>query len=303
MSWQSAVNSVARQFGLHVSRAGSVDVLASRVQLLQEKLEKAKRDLQDSRGDLNSASWFSKTLEEVERRYSLGIGSFVEPDGVTHTFTNMEMESARLLYSLILLHRPNVVVETGTHQGYSATYVAAALRDAKIDGKIWTIDPFEVTHLWDATPLAKYVEWVKEMSFNALDVTPRDIDFLILDSLHDFRTLSREVWDYEPRLRVGGTMFLHDTLVFPEMSPVVDAIKASGRFDIVTFNTPRKYQMTGGGSGVTIAVKTNYGPPIDASPSQIHGRTSREHFSARDDYFAKLVVANSPAVALDTYLE
>jgi len=303
MAWQNAVNSVARKFGLHLSRAGTVDELALRAAHLEEELHEAKRVRNEACFDSSAVSWFGRTLEEVERRYAIGTGSFLEPDGVTHTFTNMEMESARFLYSLILLHRPKVVVETGTHQGYSATYVAAALRDARIDGKIWTIDPFEVSHLWDNTPLAEYVEWVKEMSFDALDQTPQHIDFLILDSLHEFNTLSKEVLDFEPRLRVGGTMFLHDTLVFPEMSPVVDAIRASGRFDIVTFNTPRRYQMTAGGSGVTVAVKTAAGPAIDAAPFRIQGRTSREHFGAREDYFAKLVVANSPAAALDVHLE
>jgi len=239
-------------------------------------------------------------LLEVEERYVFGTGSFLERDLHTHTFTNMELESARLLYSLVLLGRPRVVVETGTHQGYSATYAAQAMIDAKIAGHVWTIDPYDSSHLWENTNAARYVTWLQDISFNVMDQLPEVIDFLVLDSEHSFDTLSREVEMYEPRLRIGGTMFLHDTLVFPEMSPVILALRDSGRFEMITFDTPRTYRMIGKGCGVTVLIKKRSGDPVNSEPYRIRNQTPREYFANRNDDFSKMVLSNSVPFHLDT---
>lgn len=46
----------------------------------------------------------------------------------------------KLLYALVLLHRPALVVEAGTYQGHAAGVMGMAMRDAGIDGEVWTAD-------------------------------------------------------------------------------------------------------------------------------------------------------------------
>lgn len=198
-----------------------------------------------------------------------------------------------------MLYRPKVVVETGTHQGYSATYAAEAMKIANIPGHIWTIDPFSLTHLWDNTDVAKYISWVRDYSTKAIGSIPEVVDFLILDSEHSFDTFSKEVELFEPRVREGGIIFLHDTLVFPEMSPVVHALHDSGRFELLTLETPRTYQLRGGGSGITLLAKRRNGPPITSDGYRISGETARQYYSRRNDPLSNLILATALSSDLD----
>lgn len=138
-----------------------------------------------------------------------------------------------------------------------------------------------------------------DYSTNALDQIPEKIDFLILDSEHSFDTLSKEVELYEPRVRECSLIFLHDMLVFPEMAPVVYALQNSGRFEIITLETPRTYQLRAGGSGVTLLRKHTSGARIISEDLRIRNRTAREYYESKGDPFARLVLSTSLRKDLD----
>ena len=62
-----------------------------------------------------------------ESTYHPPTGGFKTPEG-TFSYGPVEVEVGRLWYSLVMLHRPQYVLETGTHQGFSTACIAAALR-------------------------------------------------------------------------------------------------------------------------------------------------------------------------------
>lgn len=56
-------------------------------------------------------------------------------------YSTPNYERGALLYALITKHRPKIVLEIGTAEGYSAMCMAWAMNDNNIDGKIITVDP------------------------------------------------------------------------------------------------------------------------------------------------------------------
>ncbi len=221
--------------------------------------------------DKNENNLKSSTLPEsvikVEENYNFVQGSWSDHLG-NPTFTNMELECGRLLYSLIGLNRPAIVLETGTHQGYSAAMMAQAMYDFKINGRIITIDPFDVTHLFENNALSDFVEWKNCYSTEIDEMNlPDFFDFIFLDSDHTYDTLSLEIELYEPMLKEGGVLVLHDTVVFKDLWPVVDSLKKSGRFEVLTLDTPRNWARNDmNGSGITVCRKIASGSPIQPNP-------------------------------------
>ena len=208
-----------------------------------------------------------EAVVEVEKKYKFIEGSWME--GLTPTFTNMELESARMLYSLVGLVRPEKILETGTHQGYSAALMAQALRDFNIEGKIFTIDPFMVSHLFENNHLQDYVTWFNKLSTEIESLKlPKSFDLIFLDSDHTYDTLSAEVEIYEPLLIEEGLLVLHDTIVFKDLWPVVDSLVASKRFEVINLPTPRNWARTDmNGSGLTICKKIKSGAVIKQNKS------------------------------------
>lgn len=104
------------------------------------------------------------SLVEVEELYVPIRGGFKDQNNNV-TYTNMELESAYLISSLCALHRPQFVLETGTHEGYSAAHMARAMHSLEIDGHIYTFDPFTVAHRFENNELQKYVTWINDYLF------------------------------------------------------------------------------------------------------------------------------------------
>lgn len=203
-----------------------------------------------------------EAVVEVEKKYKFIEGSWME--GLVPTFTNMELESARMLYSLVGLVRPERILETGTHQGYSAALMAQALKDFNIEGRIFTIDPFVVSHLFENNHLHNYVTWFNKLSteIESSDL-PKSFDLIFLDSDHTYDTLSAEIQIYEPLLKEEGLLVLHDTIVFKDLWPVVDSLVASKRFEVINLPTPRNWARTDmNGSGLTVCKKIKSGEAI-----------------------------------------
>src|SRR4051812_16620659 len=71
------------------------------------------------------------------------------------SYASVELEVGQLYYALVLLLRPQWILETGTHIGYSTCKLAQGLRDTgAYDGRVITMDPQALPHLWDGTDVA-----------------------------------------------------------------------------------------------------------------------------------------------------
>lgn len=183
-------------------------------------------------------------------------------------YAPVELEVGQLYHSLAKLLRPTLILETGTHFGYSSYCIADALQENGDGGVLYTVDLESEHHLFRQT---EHEERVVFVHGNSLDVDmgvfvgrdPRRgpagmpiFDMLVLDADHRYGGLIFEVNRYAPHLRVGGLMVLHDAMFFDGIGLVVQQLARTGFFDILTVPTPRRHGIVGGRCpGLTITTK------------------------------------------------
>lgn len=154
-----------------------------------------------------SKGMLTVTPEEADRRYSMFNGGSVE------------VEVAEFLYGLVRMIKPAAILETGTHKGISAVYMALALKDNDR-----TCDPedrpaflhtieFEHAHVMDAQKLIDnlglglYVE-IAEMPCEDFKTGGTNYDLIFLDT--EPQTRFAELVRFEPFLSPGGYVLIHD---------------------------------------------------------------------------------------------
>ena len=122
----------------------------------------------------------------------------------------VEREVGEFFYSLVLMIKPQRVLETGTYKGISSSYLAQGMKENGF-GKITTIE-YENTHIntskqrFNDLQLNEQVEFVCSPS---LDYTPEEMfDIILLDTEPQIRF--KEFVKFHPFLKQGGVMFVHD---------------------------------------------------------------------------------------------
>lgn len=157
------------------------------------------------------------------------------------------------------------IVETGTARGFSSLCMARALRDAGVEGTIFTYDvlPHEVPIYWNcvddwegertrATLLAPWAELVeRHVAFIQGDSirelarlqVPR-VNFVFLDGQHTYPYVMREFAWVQGRQRPGDVVFFDDyTDTFPGVIRAVDEIceRFGYEKDVVRSSDSRAY--------------------------------------------------------------
>lgn len=208
-----------------------------------------------------------------ESRYNPETGGYRPRLRAQEDYGSVEVEVGRLWYAMVLLLRPKFVLETGTYFGYSTCMIAAGLRDLGDDRLVTTIDPEERDHLWMGTRLAPYVRWIKARSQDAAEeLAGSKFDLLVLDSDHHYNTIIDELRLYEPMLRKGGCILLHDTLFFDGVGAAVKQLQNNPKFEVVTLPSPRTHgDLRGRKPGVTIVRKIREKGPAIAFERQYDG--------------------------------
>jgi len=131
----------------------------------------------------------------------------------------VEIEVGELLYSLVRTIKPKRVLETGTHLGVSASYIATALRDndecGKGDGKMSQLETFEIfkenrdhsMKLWANLGLSP--DRIKSHLLSSFDFKPEhQYQFALLDSEPHIRFA--EFDKYLPYFSDGAVIVIHD---------------------------------------------------------------------------------------------
>ena len=129
---------------------------------------------------------------------------------IPFSVTGVHPHTALMLFTLAFNQHPDVIVETGTHQGYSTFFFAKALELWK-NGKIYTIDPND-TFIAQEVKDNPYVECIKGRSDDELlELCERvgQVDIAFIDSwkrlsLSEFATV-------DPFIVEGGLAIFHDT--------------------------------------------------------------------------------------------
>jgi predicted O-methyltransferase YrrM len=159
--------------------------------------------------------------------------------------TGISIEEGELLYGLIRTTKPMSVLETGTNIGVSASYIALALKDNGLGGKLTTIEH-------DGTVANAAREKFRTMGLDNVTVlnlsthtyfaglTDEKFDFLWLDT--ELKERYNELLTLFPRVVPGGIICIHDLwmLDFDWFGGVPEAMKAlfrGGNLRALTFQT------------------------------------------------------------------
>ncbi|MCB9844838.1 MAG: class I SAM-dependent methyltransferase [Phycisphaeraceae bacterium] len=213
-------------------------------------------------------------VRRFEQSYNRRTGAYVPGSGRSD-YGSVEVEVGRLWHALVMLLRPRTVLETGTYFGYSTCCIAAALRDLGGPRRIITIDPQAREHLWRGSDLEPLIEW---MPMRSQEAAPRlagtEFDLLVLDSDHHYQTVMEELVVFEPMLRPGGAILLHDSLYFDGVGQAVRAMESNPRFECVTLDSPRTHgRPRCRRPGVTLVRKARKGRPslrLDPEKLDLH---------------------------------
>jgi predicted O-methyltransferase YrrM len=123
----------------------------------------------------------------------------------------VEVEVGELLYALVRVIKCKNIVETGTHLGISAAYMAQAIKDNQV-GRLTTYEIIpslrnEATLLWHDLGLSPYIASYLVSSLSG-PMPNLDIDFLFLDSepQHRFDEFIR----FWPMCVPGCLIVIHD---------------------------------------------------------------------------------------------
>jgi cephalosporin hydroxylase len=204
-----------------------------------------------------------RAILEYEKTYERSLGAWRE-DGFM-SCASVELEVGRLWHSLVLLLQPYTVLETGTFWGYSTACLASALTTLGGHRRLITIDPNpQPRQIWAGTNLESVISVRKQMSQEAHPefVQSRTrFDMLVLDSDHSYDTIMSELVLYEPLLKVGGSILLHDSLYFDGVGAAVRQLLSNPRFQGVTFDSPRQAIPGSRCPGVTLVRKEREGSP------------------------------------------
>ena len=136
-----------------------------------------------------------------------------------------------ILYSLIRTLKPKRVVELGTFRGISTNYMAAACAQNKVimdtvdnvrywGGIIRGINISWRYRRWIQQHKADAVTWLKEQPNNS-------IDFIFEDTSHTFENTRDIIQLAQDKLRIEGTLILHDVNVKEKGCEVMKAVKES----------------------------------------------------------------------------
>lgn len=141
----------------------------------------------------------------------------------------VELEVGELLHSIVRTLKPNIIVETGTHKGFSALVMAKALQQNG-HGRLYTVDMTDhgVKALFERFKVSPLVTFYKTKSVDVLRSMPKDrkVDFLWLDADHAEESVLEEMNAALPFLRAGSYIGFHDTLIDPREDSAIKKIRA-----------------------------------------------------------------------------
>jgi len=130
-------------------------------------------------------------------------------------------EHLQTLYMLTVELNLRNVLELGTRTGESTTALISAIK--KIDGKLTSVD---IDSCEEAKKKVRSLNLDKYWNFIQIDDLKLDwdeeIDHLFIDSDHSYEHVLSELQKFEPFVKHGGLITLHDTVTDPR---VLKAIK------------------------------------------------------------------------------
>ena len=134
--------------------------------------------------------------------------------------SNLSVDSAGVLYQLILATRPAVAIEVGMAYGISSLAILAALRRTGGNGRLISIDPHQFTQWGGAGAAAveraglkdrhELIEDYDYLALPRLLGSGQGIGFAFIDGWHTFDYTLLDFWYLDKMLDVGGIVGFDD---------------------------------------------------------------------------------------------
>ena len=160
----------------------------------------------------------------------------------------VELEIGELLYALVRAVKPETIIETGSHKGYSTLVIAQALAENNA-GHLHTIDiedfgAYEACRKFELSDRVTFVKARSEDAIKELVQKMPKIDLLWLDSDHSMPTVFGEIEAASPSLKPGSYIAFHDTLTYPSENEAVAAIrKDHPTWEYIRFMSARGFDL------------------------------------------------------------
>lgn len=160
----------------------------------------------------------------------------------------VELEVGEFLNALVRMTKPAIVVETGTHKGFSTLMIAQALK-ANGKGYLYTVDLVDHGVIKECRQFGveSFVTFMKGDSAAAIStLSPRvkNIDFLWLDADHSTESVLKELNAALPMLRQGTLVAFHDIITDPrEAKAVLSIRKRFPAWEYMNFITARGFAL------------------------------------------------------------
>lgn len=160
-------------------------------------------------------------------------------------FHDWNYSTPKALYGLVRALKPSVVVDCGTYRGYSAAWMAQAVKE-NAAGMVYAIDDFSlkqftpdrnvaVAHFWDNLDRCGVREYVTLIEGKSEEVKwPERVDFAYIDGWHSYLAAKH---DFEQAAKRGAECICLDDVtqsVGPRM--LMDDPKIREEWDIVFVN-------------------------------------------------------------------
>jgi len=130
-------------------------------------------------------------------------------------------EHLATLYMLTIELDLKTVLELGTAEGESTIALLHASR--QIGGKVYSIDinPCPIAHR-DVEKYGLTDYWAFIQGDDLQVKWEKPIDHLFIDTTHEFQHTLKELQKYEPYVREGGIITLHDIILFPSVMKAIN---------------------------------------------------------------------------------
>lgn len=130
-------------------------------------------------------------------------------------------EHLATLYMLTVEFDLKTILELGTAEGEST--IALLQAAYKIEGKVYSIDINPCETARQAIQNSGFLDrWSFIQSDDLRVKWEREIDHLFIDTSHEFQHTLKELEKYEPYVREGGVITLHDIVAFPSVMRAID---------------------------------------------------------------------------------
>jgi len=127
-----------------------------------------------------------------------------------HSINNAstELQTALLLFGLVIRHQPEKIVELGSHRGLSGAWMIAAM-ETYGGGHFIGYDIVDHKRMWKKVADKTTTEFRQSPVWDAPPAGP--IDLVFHDSDHTMESTERELSILRPLVRPGGLLIMHDT--------------------------------------------------------------------------------------------